>query len=302
MTQPGRIEMREVPAPRPGPGEALLRIRRIGICGIGHPRLARQAPVHPIPRRARARVQRHGGGGRTGSDGHPPGMKATARPQIVCGQCPPCRRGEYNVCKRAQGPGISGARLRPGTFRGSPEPPGPAAGRHELRQRGARRTRGRGRARHRPGRRSARAQTWWSWAPHDRQSGGSSRALPRGRKRVSSPTSTPSASVWRGLRHRPRLQYPRKPLAEIRQATFGDGGSTWPSKHPAQRRPWTMPCGMSARAAASWPWGLRTEPRVDVSLLGDRELALIGTLMYKHGDYEQAVRLDRRRRTSSPSR
>jgi len=25
--------MREVPAPQPGPGEVLLRIRRIGICG-----------------------------------------------------------------------------------------------------------------------------------------------------------------------------------------------------------------------------------------------------------------------------
>jgi L-iditol 2-dehydrogenase/threonine 3-dehydrogenase len=32
------------------------------------------------------------------------------------------------------------------------------------------------------------------------------------------------------------------------------------------------------------------KPRVDVSILGDRELTLIGTLMYKQEDYEQAVR------------
>nr|WP_299382891.1 alcohol dehydrogenase catalytic domain-containing protein [Allomuricauda sp.] len=32
------------------------------------------------------------------------------------------------------------------------------------------------------------------------------------------------------------------------------------------------------------------KPRVDVSLLGDRELSLIGTLMYKHSDYEEAVK------------
>jgi len=30
-------------------------------------------------------------------------------------------------------------------------------------------------------------------------------------------------------------------------------------------------------------------PRVDISVLGDRELSLIGTLMYKQQDYEQAV-------------
>jgi 2-desacetyl-2-hydroxyethyl bacteriochlorophyllide A dehydrogenase len=32
------------------------------------------------------------------------------------------------------------------------------------------------------------------------------------------------------------------------------------------------------------------KPRVDISLLGDRELTLTGTLMYKHADYEQAVK------------
>jgi threonine dehydrogenase-like Zn-dependent dehydrogenase len=31
-------------------------------------------------------------------------------------------------------------------------------------------------------------------------------------------------------------------------------------------------------------------PRVDMSIVGDRELSLIGTLMYKHEDYLQAVR------------
>ena len=30
-------------------------------------------------------------------------------------------------------------------------------------------------------------------------------------------------------------------------------------------------------------------PRVDMSVVGDRELSLIGTLMYQQNDYEQAV-------------
>jgi hypothetical protein len=33
MTQPGVIEIREVTAPAPGPGEVLLRVHRIGVCG-----------------------------------------------------------------------------------------------------------------------------------------------------------------------------------------------------------------------------------------------------------------------------
>ena len=31
-------------------------------------------------------------------------------------------------------------------------------------------------------------------------------------------------------------------------------------------------------------------PRVDMAIVGDRELSLVGTLMYKHEDYEEAVR------------
>ena len=33
MTEPGKIEFRDVPEPAPGPGEVLLRIKRIGVCG-----------------------------------------------------------------------------------------------------------------------------------------------------------------------------------------------------------------------------------------------------------------------------
>ena len=33
------------------------------------------------------------------------------------------------------------------------------------------------------------------------------------------------------------------------------------------------------------------KPRIDMSIVGDRELNLVGTLMYKHEDYEKAVEL-----------
>ena len=33
MTAPGQIEFREVPTPEPAPGEALIKIMKIGVCG-----------------------------------------------------------------------------------------------------------------------------------------------------------------------------------------------------------------------------------------------------------------------------
>ena len=39
-------------------------------------------------------------------------MRVTARPQIVCGECNPCKRGQYNVCQNLkvqgfQAPGVA---------------------------------------------------------------------------------------------------------------------------------------------------------------------------------------------------
>jgi 2-desacetyl-2-hydroxyethyl bacteriochlorophyllide A dehydrogenase len=33
-----------------------------------------------------------------GVEGLSPGMKVTSMPQIVCGECPPCLRGDYHIC------------------------------------------------------------------------------------------------------------------------------------------------------------------------------------------------------------
>jgi L-iditol 2-dehydrogenase/threonine 3-dehydrogenase len=43
-----------------------------------------------------------------------PGDRATARPQLVCGGCPPCLKGRYNVCQnlRVQGFQVPGAAQR----------------------------------------------------------------------------------------------------------------------------------------------------------------------------------------------
>ena len=101
LTAPKQIEFREVPAPEAGnlkAHEVLLRIRRIGICGSEIHSYHGQHPAtfYPV-------VQGHEYSADVAAVGEAvtvvrPGDRATGRPQLVCGVCNPCKRGQYNVC------------------------------------------------------------------------------------------------------------------------------------------------------------------------------------------------------------
>jgi 2-desacetyl-2-hydroxyethyl bacteriochlorophyllide A dehydrogenase len=100
MTAPGQIDVHEAAVPTPGPGEVLLRIQRIGVCGSDIHVYHGKHPLTSYPV-----VQGHEfsavlealGPGVTGLT---PGAKVTAMPQIVCGECAPCRRGDYHICDK----------------------------------------------------------------------------------------------------------------------------------------------------------------------------------------------------------
>jgi len=98
MRSPGRIEFREVPAPAPGPAEVLIRMKRIGVCGsdihVWHGKHA----LTPYPV-----VQGHEVSGVVESvgaavRGFAPGDKVTIQPQVTCGICYPCTHGAYHIC------------------------------------------------------------------------------------------------------------------------------------------------------------------------------------------------------------
>ena len=98
MTAPGEIKIHEIEAPQPGKGEVLLEIQRIGICG---------SDVHVFhglhPYTSYPVVQGHEYSSTLaavgdGVEGLSPGMKVTSMPQIVCGECAPCLRGDYHIC------------------------------------------------------------------------------------------------------------------------------------------------------------------------------------------------------------
>ncbi len=100
MTEPGKIKIHEVEEPKPGKGEVLLRIQRIGVCGSDVHVYHGKHPYTGYPV-----VQGHEfsatvvdfGDGVTGLH---PGLKVTSMPQIVCGECAPCLRGDYHICDK----------------------------------------------------------------------------------------------------------------------------------------------------------------------------------------------------------
>ena len=102
LVAPKHIEFKEVPAPKAedlNEHQILVNIKRIGICGSEihsyhglHP-----ATFYPV-------VQGHEYSGVVMAVGSEvtvckPGDHITARPQLVCGKCNPCKRGQYNVCE-----------------------------------------------------------------------------------------------------------------------------------------------------------------------------------------------------------
>ena len=100
MTAPGQIMIHDIEAPRPGPGEVLLKIHRIGVCGSDVHVYHGKHPYTGYPvvqgHEFSASVEAVG----EGVSGLKPGMKVTSMPQIVCGECAPCRRGDYHICDK----------------------------------------------------------------------------------------------------------------------------------------------------------------------------------------------------------
>lgn len=99
MPKPGSIEIREVPALRQvQANEVKLKIKKIGVCGSDIHVYHGKHPFTPYPV-----VQGHEYSGEvvevgTGVEVVKVGDKATGRPQVVCGKCAPCFRGDYNIC------------------------------------------------------------------------------------------------------------------------------------------------------------------------------------------------------------
>lgn len=103
---PGDLVERQLPAPEPATGEALIRIRRVGVCGSDFHALAGRHPAYTYPR-----VLGHELAGvvvEVGSNerGIKAGDLCAVDPYVNCGVCIACTRGRTNCCERLSVLGI----------------------------------------------------------------------------------------------------------------------------------------------------------------------------------------------------
>lgn len=97
----GEVDVVERPVPEPGPGEVLIRVGAVGVCGsdvhyYDHGRIGPYVVDHPL-------VLGHEAGGvveRTGAGvtSLAVGQRVSVEPGVPCRHCAQCLAGRYNLC------------------------------------------------------------------------------------------------------------------------------------------------------------------------------------------------------------
>jgi threonine dehydrogenase-like Zn-dependent dehydrogenase len=110
LDQPGRLTLTETPPPAgAGPGEAIVRVHRIGVCGTDLHAFKGEQPFFSYPR-----ILGHELGVEVlalGPGGDPTGRiavgdRCAVEPYLNCGTCVACRRGKTNCCVALQTLGV----------------------------------------------------------------------------------------------------------------------------------------------------------------------------------------------------
>ncbi|MGE5597992.1 MAG: zinc-dependent alcohol dehydrogenase [Bacteroidota bacterium] len=101
LSAPHRIDLAEIPTPAPGPGQVLVRLRAVGICGsdvhyYADGRIGSAVVEYPF-------VLGHEPAGEiaalgAGIAGLAVGDRVALEPAYPCGVCPTCREGRLNCC------------------------------------------------------------------------------------------------------------------------------------------------------------------------------------------------------------
>ena len=99
MTKPGEIIFKEVSVPEVKDDQVLVKIMNIGICGSDIHVYHGKHPFTSYPV-----TQGHEVSGEVVKLGKDvtvfhEGQKVTIEPQVYCGECYPCRHGKYNLCE-----------------------------------------------------------------------------------------------------------------------------------------------------------------------------------------------------------
>ncbi len=112
LVEYGKLGIREVPTPQPGPGEVLVRVEACGICG---------SDVHGLDgstgRRIPPLIMGHEAAGTiadlgAGVDGWTIGQAVAFDSLLWCGQCEQCRSGKTNLCDHREVLGVACSEFR----------------------------------------------------------------------------------------------------------------------------------------------------------------------------------------------
>ena len=100
FTAPGATELFDLPQPTPGPGDVLLRVRLIGLCGTDLNSFRGRNPLVSYPRIPGHEIAATiaGLGPEVPAQFHP-GMDVAVSPYNNCGTCPACLRHRPNACR-----------------------------------------------------------------------------------------------------------------------------------------------------------------------------------------------------------
>ncbi|MBM3309984.1 MAG: zinc-binding dehydrogenase [Candidatus Aminicenantes bacterium] len=291
MIRPGELEFRDAPVPVLGKGQVLIRVRRIGVCGSDVHVFHGKHPFTPYPV-----VQGHEFSGVIEKIGKGVtrlrvGTLVTATPQEVCGTCSPCRRGDYHICDRLkvrgfQAPGCAQewfvteeAKIvpLPASFsfeQGALVEP-VAVGVHSAA---------------RAGRLAGRNVAVLGAGPIGNLVGQVARS--RGAKVLITDISDfrLDVAVRCGLKSVSNAN--TESLAEASRRVFGKAGFDVAFECAGVEAALAAAVETIKKGGTIVLVGVYGEhPRVNLAFAQDRELALVGTLMYQYGDFLKAVRM-----------
>jgi len=112
LDAPSHLTLVERDLPVPGPGEVLVRIRAVGICGSDlhgwDGSTGRRRPPIVMGHEAAGEIESVG----PGVEGGYPGDGVTFDSTVYCGECGPCKSGEVNLCVDRRVLGVSCADYR----------------------------------------------------------------------------------------------------------------------------------------------------------------------------------------------
>jgi 2-desacetyl-2-hydroxyethyl bacteriochlorophyllide A dehydrogenase len=291
MTKPGKIEFQEVPKPKYGPHEILLQVQRIGVCGSDIHVYHGQHPFTSYPV-----VQGHEFSAKVVAVGKDvtkvqPGMKATARPQLVCGKCAPCKRGDYNICDTLKVQGFQAPGCAQDFFVTTEDriillPDSMSYDQGTLIEPTAVATHATGRAGDLTGKNVVviGAGTIGNLVAQAVRC--------RGAKKI----MITDLSDFRLQKARECgleniCDVNKQSVANAAKHVFGEQGFSVAFEAVGSRASLNDAIQNIEKGGYIVILGVFGDrPQVDMSIVGDRELSLIGTLMYKHEDYEQAVK------------